>query len=119
MNRWLVSWKTWFEGEVDPPWPWIPVDRVQEYKHRDNPDVKISPEQIETVYLSFNPDIIARFEYDHVDAIVLAGMIDADDERSAISSVISMFPDAEIETCSIITDDILPAMLDMFKKNER
>lgn len=119
MIRWLVSWKTWIEGEINTPWPWLPVDRVQEYKHRDYPNVKIPPEKIESVYLSFDAETIARFEDDHIDAVRLVCMVDADDEGSARSSVSAVFSDAEIETCDIITDDMLPLILDLFEKNER
>jgi hypothetical protein len=112
-------WKTWLEGEIDTPWPWIPVDRVQEYKHRDHPSIKLSPEKVEAVYLSFKPEIITEFEANHIDAIMVACLVDAVDRSSAIAAVTTVFADAEIVSCDHITDSTLPEVLDLFEKNGR
>lgn len=116
MKNWLVLWKTWQEGEITAPWPFVIYEHTNDYKSRTDPTKRISPELVNTIYQSFNSEKVQNFEDNHIDALVIAGVMSDIDEASAVSGVKSIFVDAEIQTCKEISDNDAANLIEVFSK---
>jgi hypothetical protein len=115
MKKWLVIWKTWFLGEIDAPWPIVVYENTCDYKSTKDTRI-VSKDIVNAVYQSFNEDKVEKFESEHIDAIVLATVLEASTTEDAIKQINDKFNDAVIEICQDITDDEATQLLEQFSK---
>lgn len=114
MTNWLISWKTWWEDQIDTPWPFQLIEHTSDFKKRKTGE-KISEDYVDSVYLSGNEDLALQFESNYISAVVLATMIDADTAESASASIKSVFPDAEIVSVVVVPDEFVDYVSNQLK----
>lgn len=102
MRYWLILWKTWIEGELEVPWPFMLYEKTTDFKSRKNPEINISQDKIDSVLQSYNSDLVSTFLEEHVEAWVLTTAIEASDQEFAIEIIKAIFYDAEIIKCEEI-----------------
>lgn len=77
MIDFYVEFKTWTEGTVDSPWPFVLFEETNDYRSRKDLTHKISEKKIQSVFLSFNGDVCGKFLSENVSAVVLGTVMPA------------------------------------------
>lgn len=106
MAHWLVSWKTWWEDQIDTPWPFKLIEHTSEFRKRKT-GVPVSDDYVYSVYLSNNENTVIQFEDNYISAVVLSTMIVADTAETAAESIKNIFPDAEIVNMVPVPDEFV------------
>lgn len=117
MINWLVFWKTWLEDELETPWDFALVEYTNEYKTRSDPNSSPVPtEVVDAIWMSFNPEKTQQFIDQHIDAVLLSAVIQADTENSALAEVKQYFHDAEFVQCTAIPDELVADAVNTIRK---
>lgn len=77
MVDFYVEFKTWAEGTVDSPWPFVLFEETNDYRSRKDLAQKISEKKVQSVFLSFNEDVCGKFLSENVSGIILGAIISA------------------------------------------
>lgn len=103
------------------PWPFLLVEHTDDFKPRGagphDPPVPI--DILQSTYLSMNPEIIMNFEKDHINALMLSCMVEAETQEQAVGSILSCFPDAVIVRCLPIPLAMIDDVRKSFEKDWR
>lgn len=116
MRYWLILWKTWIEGELDTPWPFMLYEKTADFRSRKNPEIRISQDKVDSVLQSYNAELVNDFLEEHVEAWVLATVFEAADSAFAIEIVKAVFQDAEVVKCEEVNFDEYEQVLENLPK---
>ena len=85
MKKYYIEFQTWREGTVEMPGTYKVLGESSEYRSRYNLNKAISAIEVRNVFLSFNEKKIDTFLNENVAACIVAIIVDADSEESAVS----------------------------------
>jgi len=70
-----IEFKTWAEGTVDAPWPFVLFEETDDYRNRKDLTQQVPKKKVQLVFLSFNEDVCGKFLSENVSAIILGAVI--------------------------------------------
>lgn len=103
MTKYYLEFKTWAEGRIETPWPFVWFDEDDDYRNRKNLSVRATESQKKAAFMDFNPENAERFLSEYVPAVILGALVDAHDEDDAKIKVSLSF--GVIEVLGICTAD--------------
>ena len=104
MTKYYVEFKTWAEGEIKTPWPFVWFEETDEYRRRDDTRTPVPPQVTKSTFLTFNESSYRRFLNDHVAAVVLGAVVDAIDQQALLAQIERVFGPCEIIGCMEVTE---------------
>lgn len=78
MKRFYVEFKTWAEGKITIPWPYVIFQETDDYRHRHDLSLHVHQKTLQSVFMSFNNEIIDKFFEKHVNAVIIGSIIPAE-----------------------------------------
>jgi hypothetical protein len=104
VTKYYVEFKTWAEGRIETPWPFVWFEETDEYRRRDDTKTPIPSQVTKSTFLTFNETSYRRFLDDHVAAVVIGAVIDVLDQRAVLAEIENVFGPCEIIGCMEITE---------------
>lgn len=99
MKRYYVEFKTWAEGRIETPWPFVWFEETDEYRRRDDTRVPIPQHVTKSVFLTFSEVAYGKFMEEHVSAVILGAVINAVDQRDVLIELERVLGPCEIIGC--------------------
>lgn len=104
MKKYYVEFKTWAEGKIEVPWPYVQYEETSDYRKRDNLEVVANSEK---AFLTFDPVACATFLKENVSAVILGAIIEESHTASIESQISNVFGYIEIlGICEITSNNI-------------
>jgi len=91
-----IEFKTWAEGTVDAPWPFVLFEETDDYRNRKDLTQRIPEKKVQSVFLSFNEEVCGKFLSENVSAVILGAVISADFPTEIQGKLNSVFGICEI-----------------------
>jgi len=83
MTMYYLEFKTWAEGRIETPWPFVWFEEDDDYRLRTNLSIRATEAQKKAAFMDFNAESAERFLGEYIPAAVLGALIDAHDEDDA------------------------------------
>lgn len=99
MKRYYVEFKTWAEGRIETPWPFVWFEETDDYRRRDDTRSPIPQQVTKSVFLTFSEAIYGRFMEEHVSAVILGAVITAIDQKDVVIEIERVLGPCEIIGC--------------------
>lgn len=112
--EWYVEFKTWAEGEIKTPWPFVFFEETTDYRKRINVYQKIDERKIRSIWFSFNEKACFDFLKEHVAGVILAAKISCNNQLELETELKSVFGYCEIIGSCLINDDNLSKINEIF-----
>jgi hypothetical protein len=112
--EWYVEFKTWAEGEIKPPWPFVFFGEDVDYRKRINVYQKIDERKIRSIWYSFNEKACSDFLKEHVAAALLAAKINCNSVAELENELKSVFGYCEIVGCCPIDNNNISKINEIF-----
>ena len=91
-----AEFKTSTEGGFDVPWPFVIFEETEDWRKRNNLPVPINKNSVKSAFLSFNEEVCDKFMEEHINAVIVAVVIDADSIDDLEKKIRSVFGYCEI-----------------------
>lgn len=96
MQEYYVEFKTWAEGNIVTPWPFVWINEIDEYRKRSSLATVIDRSVVRGIFLSFNEEKYEKFLSDHVRAVIIAAVVQAAEPGQVLKEISSVFGYCEI-----------------------
>lgn len=96
MPEYYAEFKTWAEGRIETPWPFVWFEEIGEYRHRDDPAQPIDDRKTRSAFMSFDQERINRFLSEHVAGVILGAVVVAPHPDSAVRQIKQVFGSCEM-----------------------
>lgn len=96
MTRFYVEFKTWAEGRIEAPWPFVWFEETADYRRRDDLTVIVPISSIKNTFLGFNDQKAQKFLTDHVAAVILGAVIEVDSIDAIAPHICNIFGSCEV-----------------------
>lgn len=70
-----VEFKTWAEGPIETPWPFVVIDEVPEYRKRRDNRLQVDDSAVKGVFMSFDQAIIQQFLEENISGLLLGAIV--------------------------------------------
>jgi len=104
MARYYVEFKTWAEGRIETPWPFVWFEETDDYRRKDDPRTPIPQQITKSVFLTFNEPTYQKFLEVHVAAVTLGAVINGVDQQDVAMQIERVFGSCEIIGCMEIDE---------------
>lgn len=118
MIKWLVTWKTWLEDQIETPWDFQLIQHTSEFRNRKTGE-RISEDYVDSMYFSGNEAAVLKFENEYISAVLLATMIESESAEQAENTIKNIFSDADIVSVVAVPDEFVLYIQQELKKNQR
>ena len=78
MTKFYVEFKTWFEGTVDVPWPYVIFEETDDYRARHDLSIHCDKKIIKSAFLSFDDSSVKAFFNKYVNAVIVGSVLETD-----------------------------------------
>lgn len=96
MAKFYVEFKTWAEGRIEIPWPYVWFEEVNDYRDRNDLSKPIPIRKIEAAFSSMSEDAAEKFLMQHVPAVILGALIDTSGSHLLAGEIKRVFGYVEI-----------------------
>ncbi len=117
MPQYYIEFKTWAEGPIEVPWPFVWFEEQLDYRRRDRPETPISSKVVRDAFISMSEETCRKFLSEHVPAMIIGAVIEARDESLASSEVFKIFGYVEIEGCIEINASTIDGIAKIMDKS--
>lgn len=106
MSKYYVEFKTWAEGRIETPWPFVWFEEIADYRSRTNLSNKINENIIKNIFMNYNSDACGKFLSNHVCAVILGAELELESENQIMYEISRLFGYCEIlGFCEITADN--------------
>lgn len=86
-----AEFKTWTEGGFDVPWPFVQFEETDDWRKRDELHLPLDKAKIKSAFLSFNTDVCDKFIEQHISAVIVGTVVDADGIDDVVKKITDVF----------------------------
>lgn len=86
-----VEFKTWAEGPIETPWPFVIIEDTGEYRNRLDPSKPVSESTVRAVFLSFEQERVSRFLEEHTTGVLVGAIVDCPNIGDAEREITRIF----------------------------
>lgn len=121
MSEYYVSWCTWQEQQIDTPWDFWYLQRLETWKPRRNCASKlhVTPNLLQNAWLQGRSDILDEVEANFVQGVLLCAFVQAGSEQEAGDAVTKVFADAHIQRVTLVDPATRDAITQLFAQTEK
>jgi hypothetical protein len=96
MQEYYLEFKTWAEGDIITPWPFVWIEETDDYRKRSSLAAPIDRSIVRGIFLSFNAEKYEKFLSDHVRAVMIAAVVKASGPDQVSNEISKVFGYCEI-----------------------